>query len=170
MRLPGELFYYSGSCSGSEATLNEIKENFVQALNASMWKAYCVGVPECDAKYVNVTCGPTTGRKRRDIDNQHSVHTIDKRQTQPFAYKVEFEIIIPFQPAVGQTDEDRFMEIDSIMFSMLTVLQSEVTEGHFDINGFSTDEQSFGAGRAEYKCPLGTLSDSDKASCGNVFS
>jgi len=122
MRLPGEMFYYSGGCNDSEATRNEIKENFVQALNASMWKADCVGVPECDAKYVNVTCGPTTGRKRRNVDTLNSGHVLDKRQTHPFAYKVDFEIIIPFQPAVGQTDEDRFQEIDDIMYNMLTVL------------------------------------------------
>jgi len=167
--LNGELFYYSGDCSGSEATRDEIRENFVQALNASKYSVACVGVPECDAKYVNVTCGPTSARRRREDDSARYQHVVAKRQTQPFAYVVEFELSVPFQPADGQSDEDRFWELDDIMYEMVTVLQSEVNMGLFDIEGFTTDGYSVGVGITEYDCPTGTRSKSAKGSCGISF-
>ena len=34
MRLPGELFYFSGDCT-SDVTQQQIKEQFIQSLNAS---------------------------------------------------------------------------------------------------------------------------------------
>jgi len=167
--LKGEFFYYCGDCNDLETTRDEIRENFVQALNASMYSAECIGVPECDAKYVNVTFGPTSARRRREVDSAYNQHAIAKRQTQPYAYVVEFEIGVPFQPADGQSEEDRFWEIDDIMYKMVIVLQSEVNAGLFDIDGFTTDGNSVGFGFTEYDCPIGTRSKSAKASCGMLF-
>ena len=167
--LKGEFFYYSGDCNSSDATRDEISDNFIQALNASKYNIACIGVPECDAKYVNVTCGPTSARRRREVDSAHDQHAIAKRQAQPNAYVVEFELSVPFQPADGQSDKDRYLEIDNIIYEMVTVLQSEVNEGLFDIDGFTTDGNSVGLGFTEYECPIGTRSKSEKASCGMLF-
>jgi len=167
--LKGEFFYYSGDCNSFDATRDEIRDNFVQALNASMYSAACIGVPECDAKYVNVTCGPTSARRRREDDSAYDQHAIAKRQTQPYAYVVEFEIGVPFQPADGQSEEDRFWEIDDIIYEMVIVLQSEVNAGLFDIDGFTTDGNTVGFGLTEYDCPIGTRSKSAIASCGMLF-
>ena len=166
--LKGDFFYYSGDCSDSEATRDEIRQNFVEALGASNYSAACVDVPECDAKYVNVTCGPTSARRRREDDSAHNQHVISKRQTQPYAYVVEFELSVPFQLADGQSDVDRFWELDDIMYEMVTILQSEVNMGLFDIEGLTTDGYSVGFGITEYDCPNGTKSISAKASCGNL--
>ena len=81
--LKGEFFHYSGNCNSSDAARDEIRNNFVQALNASLYSAACFGVPECDAKNVNVTCGPTSARRRREVDSARDQHAIAKRQTQP---------------------------------------------------------------------------------------
>jgi len=170
--LKGEFFYYSGDCNSSDATRNEIRENFVHALNASMYRVACIGVPDCDAKYVNVTCGPTSARLRREVFSAHDQQahmTIAKRQTQPYAYVVEFEISVPFLPADGQSDEDRFSEIDDIIYDMVKALQLEVNAGLFDIDGFTTDGYTVGIGFTEYECPIGTRSKSARASCGMLF-
>jgi len=77
---------------------------------------------------------------------------------------VEFEISVPFQPAHGQSDEDRFWEIDDVIF-----LQSEVNAGLFHIDGFATGGNTVGSGFTEYECPIGTRSKSARASCGMLF-
>jgi len=165
IRLKGEFFYYSGNCDGSESVRLEIAENFIQALKSSYYRSVCIDVPECNAKYVNVTCGSTTTRRRRNIDSANNQHVIAKRQTHPYAYVVDFELSVPFQPAHSQSDEDRFDELDDILYQMVTVLQSEVKSGLFNIDGFTTDDYSIGVGIAEYDCPPGMRPKSTNAKC-----
>ncbi|XP_052777955.1 sushi, von Willebrand factor type A, EGF and pentraxin domain-containing protein 1-like [Mya arenaria] len=170
MRLPNEYFYYSNNCIDSEEARQEIKENFTAALNTSLYRAVCVNVPECDAKYVNVTCGPTSTRRKR---NDHAIvkknvkhaYDIAKRQTNEDAYVVGFEISIPFDKASGQSDEERFVEIEDVMYKIHGVFEGESDSGHFDIEGLTTDEFSLGVGIGEYECPTGMRSTAMAASC-----
>ena len=141
--------------------MQEIGENFVRALNSSMYNAACIGVPECDAKYVNITCGPTTSRRKRHDDG-----AIVKRQVDKYAYKIQFELSVPFQPANGQRDIDHFIELENIMFNMLDVIKDKTKSGHFHMAGFHTDENSVRSGVSEYACPPGTVSKKLNASCG----
>ena len=160
----GDFFYYTGACNSSKENMQEIGENFVRALNSSLYSAACIGVPECDAKYVNITCGPTTSRRKR-----HDHSAIVKRQVDKYAYKVQFELSVPFQPANGQSDTERFIELEDIMFNMLDIIQDKTKSGHFDIAGYHTDENSVRPGVAEYACPPGTVSAKRKASCGKYL-
>ncbi|XP_060576876.1 sushi, von Willebrand factor type A, EGF and pentraxin domain-containing protein 1-like [Ruditapes philippinarum] len=67
IHLPGKFYYYTGHCNSSAENMRQIKVNFVQALNTSMFSEACRGVPGCRAENVNVTCGPISGRHRRDV-------------------------------------------------------------------------------------------------------
>ena len=156
-----DFYYYTEACNSSKENMQEISENFVLALNSSQYNAACIGVPECDARYVNITCGSTTSRRKR-----HEDAAIVKRQVVKYAYKVQFELSVPFQPANGQSDTERFIELEDIMFNMLNVIKNETQSGHFDIAGYHTDENSVRSRASEYACPHGTVSIHQKASCG----
>ncbi|XP_076075711.1 uncharacterized protein LOC143046433 [Mytilus galloprovincialis] len=70
---PGELIYfYSGDCS--DTTVQQgIKENFITVMEDLAynrnWSNICP--TSCNISDVTVTCGPTTGRRRRDIEGTY---------------------------------------------------------------------------------------------------
>ena len=51
VRLQAEVFYFTSSCN---ASLDELRQNFITRLSNSTWKDACVNVPTCTAENVKV--------------------------------------------------------------------------------------------------------------------
>jgi len=147
------LFYYSGQCNSSAENLKQIQENFVKALNNSVYKAACLGNPNCRAEYVSISCGEVSGRRKRSIE---------------YAYVIQLEIWVPFKRVVGQDDSQLFTETKSLLYDIADVIADETVTGHFDLDGLTVRSDSFAGGQVQYSCPRGTATQSS-ASCGNSF-
>lgn len=162
INLPSQFFYYTGRCNSSVENLKQIQENFVQALNASVFHEECRDVPECQAKFVDVTCGPVSRRKRDAED------VIVRRSPTSMAYKLRVEFLIPFKKVPGKTTDDIFYENEVILNRMSQAVQKEVNAGRFNlnINGLLVTSVSYEQGSARLLCPNGTLAKWDTGTCG----
>ncbi|XP_071786151.1 uncharacterized protein [Asterias amurensis] len=87
LKLSSVLQYFSGDCS-DPATQDQIKTQFIQLLNQSTVSAICTNnADQCNVDNVQVTCGPTSSRGRRDVtrwrDSSNSVHSGIQQMFQP---------------------------------------------------------------------------------------
>ena len=166
MHLPNEFYYFTGKCNSSTQNLNQIKEHFVQALNSSKFHGECIGILECQAKFVDVTCGSISSRRKRDL-NSH----IYRRSVSKFAYKLQFEFILPYKQVAGKTADDFFAENKHRLNKMSDVIQQEVDSGHFDLNvgDLHVESDSYGPGNPSMVCPPGTIARKESASCGIII-
>ena len=155
------MYYYTDKCNSSEANLLMIKNNFIEALNSSLFNAVCIDEPFCRAEFVNVTCGPTQSRRRRD----NHQHYLLKRSAYSNVYVLEFELLLPLDENNIETD---FQLKSEVFQDMVTALQNEMDNGHFDIQpgNMHIESDSFGPGFPEYKCPQGTKPRWSTGSCG----
>jgi hypothetical protein len=167
MNLPNEFYYYTGKCNSSTENLYQIKENFVQALNTSKFSEYCVDIPACQARFVDVTCGPVSSRRKRDI-NFH----VYRRSVPKFAYRLRFEFILPYKLETGKSADDIFAENEDRLYKMSDVIQKEVDSGHFDlhVDDLHIESDSYGPGVPSMICPSGTFPRKESASCGTNLS
>lgn len=158
MNLRSQFYYYANECNSSKQNLLEIQQNFVEALNRSYFNKECVRVEECQAQFVSISCGPTTsGRRRREIV---------RRSVTELAYRIKFEIVVPFTILPGQSPDDVFAINDQVLNSIADRIQSEVVNGQFDIPDLTTTANSFVRGYVQYKCDAGMLPRHETASCG----
>lgn len=166
MHLRNEFFYYTGTCNSSAQNLDEIRDQFVQALNSSHYQEECVGVPECQAKFVDVTCGPITSRRKRDIHSH-----INRRSTLMFAYKLQFDLILPYIAVAGKSPDHIFSENEDQLYKMSDVIQEEVDSGHFDLDAsdLHVESDSYGPGTPAMQCPIGTIARRESATCGELI-
>ncbi|XP_060568379.1 uncharacterized protein LOC132726983 [Ruditapes philippinarum] len=162
MNLPNEFYYFTGQCNSSTQNLNQIKENFVQALNSSKFPEECVGIPACQAKFVDVTCGPVSSRRKRD-SNSH----VYRRSVSKLAYTLRFEFILPYKPVTGKSADDIIAENEDRLYKMSDVIQKEVDSGHFDLHvgDLHVESDSYGPGVPSMVCPPGTIPRKESASC-----
>lgn len=165
MHLPSEFYYFTGKCNSSAENVNQIKENFVKALSSSKFQEECVDVPECQAKYVDVTCGPVTSRRKRDL-----THHLNRRSASKFAYIVQFELTLPYKAETGKSPDEIFAENEDLLYKMSNIIQQETDSGHFDlhIGDLQVESDSFGPGAPAMQCPSGTTPKTETASCGNI--
>lgn len=163
LNLPSEFFYYTHACNISEENLLQIRNNFIKALTASAYRDFCLNDTNCDARFVQVTCGPvSTQRTKRD-----SERTIRAASDQ--AYKVEFVLDTLFEVKEGQTDVSRHQALEAMLYNMVDQMSSEVDSGLFDIQGLTVDRSSLFVGYVEFDCPKGTRSKSTTPSCGKFM-
>ena len=160
-----DVYYYTGQCNSSKTNIHQIQTNFIKALNSSAFNAVCVGEPFCKAEFVNVSCGPITTRRRRDI-SQHHLHV---RSADPFAYIVQFELILALDASAVQSD---FAVQAGKLQKMAGIIQTEMDSGHFDIHlsDLHTEYDSFGPGVPSFRCPEGTKTRMTTRSCGKIMS
>ena len=69
MLLNGEYHYLTGTC-GTEEVNEQIAGNFIALLNTTYFGigGACYGNPDCAIENVEVECGETAARKRRDTN------------------------------------------------------------------------------------------------------
>ena len=68
--MAGSLHYFNGDCSSPEAQA-QIKQNFIEILNASLFNAICndpAYKDDCKAENVKVTC---SGERKRRALSKH---------------------------------------------------------------------------------------------------
>ncbi|XP_052801058.1 uncharacterized protein LOC128231848 isoform X3 [Mya arenaria] len=156
MNLPSEFYYYTDKCNSSDTNLLEIQENFVKALNSSKFFEYCRNDPNCQAKFVDISCGPTTSRRKRDIQPRSDAN---------LAYIVNFEFELPFNVPAGKSESEAFEEIEKLLFQMADVVQDAVDNGEFDMPGLRVKSDSFALGNAQLKCAIGMVGRQTTGSC-----
>ena len=163
VHMMAEVYYYTGACNSSRANLQQIKNNFIRALNSSQYASVCVNEPFCTADYVNVTCGSTSRRKR---DTQH--HDILRRSTRPFAYKVVIDLTVSLTSSSASSSGMVFALKANILSQMAMKIEEELQKGHFGMPGLDMhiESDSFYQGLVEYKCPKGMQTRMTSGSCG----
>jgi hypothetical protein len=126
--MPGELIYFfSGDCN--DATVQDgIKNHFITVMedlaNNRNWSNICPSF--CNVNDVTVTCGPTTGRRRREGSSQ--THFV-KRSTN--------EITLSFSLTMRWLLEGDFWYNDDRIVPLSTEIKTMNTNGEFDYNGIS---------------------------------
>lgn len=163
LKLPSELYYYSGECNNSNDTLLEIQNKFIKLLNQSAFKTACINYIGCSAENVEVSCGPVLKRRKRLSD----ADTAENQTVLDYAYTVKLYFTVPFVRQEGISDEALFTEADTILNDMADILDFEIKAGNFSISGLDLSTPSFVVGFTDYVCPPGTLTKSS-ASCGKT--
>ncbi|KAH3752981.1 hypothetical protein DPMN_187608 [Dreissena polymorpha] len=160
LNLPSEFFYYTNACNSSEENLLQIRNNFIKALNSSAYRDFCSDGTNCDARFVQLTCGPVSTQRTK----RKSKRAV--RASSDLAYKVEFVLDTLFEVKEGQTDVSRYQELEAMLYNMVEQLSSDVENGLFDIQGLAVDSRSLYVGFVEFGCPKGSRSKSTTPSCG----
>ncbi|XP_078656597.1 sushi, von Willebrand factor type A, EGF and pentraxin domain-containing protein 1-like isoform X2 [Branchiostoma floridae x Branchiostoma belcheri] len=158
LRLPGELYYYSGSC-GDLGSLQEIRENFVKALNSSAYSELCLKFTECTATNVNVTCGPVTRRAR-------GLQAAAK-------YRIRIGFHLQITPADESLLTQRDMhKLEETLDMMAATVEDEMREGRFNLDSvgdmaLDLDVDSVYFDHPEIECPYGTVARYSSHSCAS---
>ena len=71
--LPSELMYFSGDCT-SQSTIDRIAQAFIDLLGMSNYKDACDQSDQCTIENVVVTCGSSSGRRRRRSVDEAKYH------------------------------------------------------------------------------------------------
>lgn len=153
--LPSEFFYYTvhGTNGTYNDTLDQIRNNFIfimQQLEQSGWTGVCPNTTECNVDNVDVTFGPSTGRRRRSI--AHEDIEIQKRST--VQIRVSFHVKTNWQNFTPSIDT--FLEMEAVQKRIVDVIKLSAENGDLDIGGFSVDLDSFTSDVSEPNCPDGT--------------
>ena len=164
MRLPSELYYYSGECPDN-ATLLEIKENFLVILSSvnKLYNRICPNNFTCTVDKVSVDCGPVLARTRRDVklamqqDGQlkHN-HHVNKRE-ESHAVVFRFDIVTTFGDE-NDTFDDAYDATESLQELQREEFSRLIQNGTFDIEGLLLRPDSFQpAEYADLACEPGTI-------------
>lgn len=162
MNLPSDFYYYTDKCNSSSENLLEIQENFVRALNTSKFFEYCRNNPDCQARYVKVSCGQTSSRMKRDT----RVYPRPER----LAYIVEFEIILPLNIVNDETKQEAIARAEEMLRGVSRNMKKAAIDGVFDIPGLRVEEDSFAAGLPTIQCPTGMEPRTTENTCGKSIS
>lgn len=166
--LQSEFFYYSvhGTNRTNNETLNQVKENFIsimQQLEQSGWTGVCQNTTECNVENVDVTFGPTTGRKKRSV--AHKDNDILKRST--IEIRVSFHVKTNWQNFTSP--DQTFSEMEAVQTRIVDVIKVSASNGDLDISGLSVDLNSFSSDLSEPNCPDGTTIKWNSLTCGEAI-
>lgn len=87
LQLGVEIFYYGGDC-GTNETMEEIKQNFIDIMASGINPAFLDSCPDpdtCTAENLQIICGPIQRRKRRS-DHVVQGRSINKHRKSVRAY------------------------------------------------------------------------------------
>lgn len=159
--LPSEYFYYS-TLGTINVTLNQIKKNFIfvmQQLEQSGWAGVCPNTTECNVDNVDVTFGPSTGRRRRSVAYEDI--EIEKRST--VEIRVSFQVKTDWQNSTPSLDT--FLEMEALQKRIFEVIKLSAERGDLAIGGLSLDLNSFTSNVSEPNCPDGTAIKLESLTC-----
>ena len=125
---PGELIYFfSGDCNDA-AVQDGIKNHFITVMEDLAynrnWSNICPSF--CNVSDVTVTCGPTTGRRRREGSSQ--THFVKRSAN---------EITLSFSLTMGWLLEGDYWYNDDRIVPLSTEIETMNTNGEFDYNSIS---------------------------------
>lgn len=160
MRLPSELYYYSGVCPDN-ATMVEIKENFLEILSSvnELYNRICPNKVTCTVDRVSVDCGPVLARTRRHVKSAMQLeqkHRLNKRE-ESHAVVFRFDIVTTFGDE-NDTFDDAYDATESLQELQKEEFSSLVQNGTFDMEGLLLKPDSFQpAEYADLACEPGTI-------------
>ena len=138
MRLPSELYYYSGDCS-DEATLEQIKQQFLTIITNEaqpLFHSICPKDLSCTVDSVTVTCGPVSSRRKR----RSYIHHIEKR-AETHATVFAFDLSTEWKPG-NMTTDDAYDYTDGLQAQQKAVIESLVAENKLDLPGYALRDDS----------------------------
>ncbi|XP_055954314.1 uncharacterized protein LOC126811617, partial [Patella vulgata] len=157
MVLPSEFYYFDGDCTTST---DVIKNNFIQALqNSPIWTQACPVPEDCTVENVVVTCGPTSGRKKRNVENHRY-----KREANQLL--LTFKISIPFSVDGTSKENARNVSVAKLN-SIADGIKRDVVNGVFSsvAPGFTIRNDSVNFDWEDFECPEGQISNYASVSC-----
>ncbi|KAK3101782.1 hypothetical protein FSP39_006299 [Pinctada imbricata] len=155
--LNGEFFYFTGDCNDADV-LETIKQNFInqmQILETTGYEGVCPDSTECNVDNVDVTCGPTSGKRRKResslIDKLMDLCRI-RRSTHTHEIRVDFRVtIVPND--TSRTPIDSFYYYEGVMNDMSDEIRELVQNGGMDVGGLTADSSTYAVGFSEVICP-----------------
>lgn len=160
----GEFFYYTGDCN-DPTVLEEIKNNFInqmQRLESQGWNGVCPSQIDCNVNNTEVTCGPVSGKKKRDV-NSVLEHVFHKRSTHEI--RVEVKLTTTWYN-FNSTGSSTFYFLEEVQKKVFDVMKLSATAGNLTVRGLSPDINSFVLGYSDPDCPKGTFVRWSTLSCG----
>ncbi|KAK6186938.1 hypothetical protein SNE40_006194 [Patella caerulea] len=157
MVLPSAFYYFDGDCTTST---DVIKNNFIQALqNSDTWEHACPVPGDCTVENVVVKCGPTSGRKKRNVQFKRYKREVNE-------LLITFKIVIPFS-VDGATKEDARNISVAKLNSIADGIKREVVNGVFNnvVPGFTIRKHSVNFGWEDFECPEGQIANYASVSC-----
>ncbi|CAG2241797.1 unnamed protein product [Mytilus edulis] len=145
---PGELIYfYSGDCS--DTTVQQgIKEHFITVMEDLAynrnWSNICPTF--CNISDVTVTCGPTTGRRRRDSDGSYFKRLFTRSTN---------EITLTFSLTMKWIEGGDYWANDDEIVAVSEILKEMSTNGDFIYNGLSPATVVFSY--SSFRCEEGSV-------------
>ncbi|CAC5361884.1 unnamed protein product [Mytilus coruscus] len=153
---PGELIYfYSGDCS--DTTVQQgIKEHFITVMEDLAynrnWSNICPTF--CNISDVTVTCGPTTGRRRRDSEGTYFKRLFTRSTN---------EITLTFSLTMEWIDEGDYWANDDEIVAVSEIVKEMSTNGDFIYNGLSPATIAFSF--SSMGCEEGSVPDYYTETC-----
>ena len=189
-----EVRYFTGDCSSNETQL-EIKQEFINALNASVYNTLCRAYSGCGIDNVVVECGPIQTRRRKrhvtynkraisDRSVHHrqgirSVHDVTQQLSRRFKRDYTHELFISFDFFIELRDEpdvsavDKWDKIVATFDEVMEVTESSIENGtlNLEIENFpmQLDTTSLRVEESELYCPPGSIAQDDRFTCGTSF-
>lgn len=139
MRLPSEIYYYSGECSDS-ATLEEIKEQFLDILTNEvipLYEGVCSEELICTTDAVIVTCGEVS-KKRKRRSHQHHV----EKRAESHVTIFTFDIVTGWEKG-NMTDDEAYNYTDSLQALQRDIIASKLADGTLDLPRLILKADSF---------------------------
>lgn len=159
--LPSEFFYYTSNGTYND-TLKQIRENFIsvmQQLEQRGWTGVCPNTTECNVDNVDVTFGPSVGRKRRSVDD----NGVDILNRSIIEIRVSFNVKTNWQNMTPSLDT--FLKMEAVQKNVFDVIKLSAENGDLDIGGMSLDLNSFKSYFSKPNCPDGTMNKQGFFTC-----
>ncbi|XP_067018332.1 uncharacterized protein [Acropora muricata] len=138
VRMAMDLHYYYGDCTTPEAQA-QIKQNFIQLLNESLFSHICQDQSlkdKCNAKNVEVTCSLVGSRRRRSVENAYN-HRRTRRSMIPRT-TITLNIVVNLEGIeANDTKESQIMigvEGTRIAKNISSQIEAAIEKGNFSLN------------------------------------
>ena len=180
IRLPSELFYFSGDCNDS-AVQEKVKESFITSLNTSKYSEFCTAYENCSIENVRVSCGLTSREKRSSyfydfLSLLTSRTDRQKRNTNSHKLTIQWDITLKINESTlsGLTSQELWSELEGKLEDVAQVLKTETQEGKFDmeeVQGFDLeiDRDSYRTGWPNIVCQEGMIPNDAHFSCCEFY-
>lgn len=144
MRLPSEIFYYSGQCADSD-TQQQIKEQFLEILTRQvipLFDSICSRELNCTVDAVAVTCGEISEKRKR---RSYRLHHVEKRAESHITI-FTFDIVSGWEKG-NMTDDEAYRYTDNLQAWQKDIIANKLADGTLELTGFTVKVDSFQTAR-----------------------
>ncbi|XP_069124612.1 sushi, von Willebrand factor type A, EGF and pentraxin domain-containing protein 1-like isoform X1 [Argopecten irradians] len=160
--LPGEVYYYSGSCS-DKATQEIIKAHFIQEMQRLQSdpgrEGICPNSNDCNVQNVEVTCG-TTRRRRK------AMYTGRYRRAKQTYILLTFDIQLQWRN-IENSSSVNYQHFDTLAKKLGSMIEAKASSGTFNVANSSVETSSLQFGQLDIECEQGRYPRPSTGTCAS---